>query len=88
MLIVADPTIILVHGAFADASSSSRLHADLAGDELTIKAPPNPLRRVTVEDAEYARCAIEQVEGPVLLVGHRRRRSLTRGYALAPSSRR
>ena len=47
MLVVADPTIILVHGAFAD-----------------------PLRGVTVEDAGYTRCVIEQVEGPVLLVGH------------------
>jgi pimeloyl-ACP methyl ester carboxylesterase len=70
MLLVADPTIILVHGAFADASSWSRLYAGLAGDGLRIKAPPNPLRGVTAEDAEYTRCVIEQVEGPVLLVGH------------------
>lgn len=52
---MADPTIVLVHGAFADASSWSRLYAELAGDGLMIKAPPNPLRGVTVEDAEYAR---------------------------------
>ena len=70
MLLVADPTIILVHGAFADASSWSRLYAGLAGDGLRIKAPPNPLRGVTAEDAGYTRCVIEQVEGPVLLVGH------------------
>jgi pimeloyl-ACP methyl ester carboxylesterase len=70
MLVVADSTIILVHGAFADASSWSRLYAELAGDGLRIKAPPNPLRGVTVEDTEYTRCVIEQVEGPVLLVGH------------------
>jgi hypothetical protein len=56
MLIMADPTIILVHGAFADASSWSRLYAELAGDGLTITAPPNPLRGVTVEDAEYMKC--------------------------------
>ena len=67
---MADPTIVLVHGAFADASSWRRLYAELAGDRLMIKAPPNPLRGVTVEDAEYTRCVIEQVEGPVLLVGH------------------
>jgi pimeloyl-ACP methyl ester carboxylesterase len=67
---MAEPTIILVHGAFADASSWSRLYAELAGDGLTIKAPPNPLRDVTVEDAEYMKCVIEQVEGPVLLVAH------------------
>jgi pimeloyl-ACP methyl ester carboxylesterase len=70
MLIMADPTIVLVHGAFADASSWRRLHAELAGDGLMIKAPPNPLRGVTAGDAEYTKCVIEQVEGPVLLVGH------------------
>jgi pimeloyl-ACP methyl ester carboxylesterase len=70
MLIMADPTIVLVHGAFAGASSWRRLYAELAGDRLMIKAPPNPLRGVTVEDAEYTKCVIEQVEGPVLLVGH------------------
>ncbi len=49
---MADPTIVLLHGAFADASSWSRLYAELAGDGLMIKAPPNPLRGVTVEDGE------------------------------------
>ncbi len=38
------PTIVLVHGAFADASSWSRLYAELASDGLTIKAPPNRSR--------------------------------------------
>jgi pimeloyl-ACP methyl ester carboxylesterase len=70
MMIMADPTIVLVHGAFADASSWSRLYAELAGDGLKIKAPPNPLRGITVADAEYTNCVIEQIEGPVLLVGH------------------
>jgi pimeloyl-ACP methyl ester carboxylesterase len=70
MLIMADPTIVLVHGAFADASSWSRLYAELAGDGLTIKAPPNPLRGITVEDGEYTKGVIEQIDGPVLLVGH------------------
>lgn len=70
MLTMADPTIILVHGAFADASSWNRLYVELAGDGLAIKAPPNPLRGITVEDAAYTRSVIEQVEGPVLLVGH------------------
>jgi pimeloyl-ACP methyl ester carboxylesterase len=70
MLIMADPTIVLVHGAFADSSSWSRLYAELAGDGLTIKAPPNPLRGVTVADGEYTKCVIDQIQGPVLLVGH------------------
>ena len=70
MLIMADPTIVFVHGAFADASSWSRLYAELAGDGVTMKAPPNPLRGVTVEDAQYLESVIKQIEGPVLLVGH------------------
>jgi pimeloyl-ACP methyl ester carboxylesterase len=70
MLIMANPTIVLVHGAFADASSWSRLYAELAGDGLAVKAPPNPLRGVTAGDAEYLKCFIGQIEGPVLLVGH------------------
>ena len=53
LLSMADPTIVLVHGAFEDASSWRRLYAELAGDRLMIKAPPNPLRGVTVEDAQY-----------------------------------
>jgi len=70
MLIMPNPTIVLVHGAFADASSWSALYAELAGDGLAIKAPPNPLRGVTVEDAAYTKGVIEQIGGPVLLVGH------------------
>jgi pimeloyl-ACP methyl ester carboxylesterase len=45
MLIMADPTIVLVHGAFADASSWRRLHAELAGDWLMIKAPTDSTTR-------------------------------------------
>ena len=67
---MADPTIILVHGAFADASSWSRLYAELANDGLNVKAPPNPLRGVTAGDNEYTKSVIEQLDGPVLLVGH------------------
>jgi pimeloyl-ACP methyl ester carboxylesterase len=64
-----DPTIVLVHGAFADASSWRRLYAELAADKLMVKAPANPLRGIGA-DAEYTRSVIEQIDGPVLLVGH------------------
>jgi pimeloyl-ACP methyl ester carboxylesterase len=67
---MTEPTIILVHGAFADASSWRRLYSELANDGPTITAPPNPLRGVTAGDAEYLKSVIGQVEGPVLLVGH------------------
>jgi pimeloyl-ACP methyl ester carboxylesterase len=63
-------TIVLVHGAFADASSWRRLHEELAGNGLTIKAPPNPLRGISGGDAEYTQSVIAQIDGPVLLVGH------------------
>jgi pimeloyl-ACP methyl ester carboxylesterase len=67
---MANPTIILVHGAFADASSWGRLYAELADDGLSIKAPPNPLRGVTAGDGDYTRSVIRQVDGPIVLVGH------------------
>jgi pimeloyl-ACP methyl ester carboxylesterase len=67
---MADPTILFIHGAFADASSWRRLHHELTGDGLTIKAPPNPLRGISGGDAEYAESLIAQIDGPVLLVGH------------------
>ena len=66
---MADPTIVLVHGAFTGASSWRRLYDELARDGLVVKAPANPLRGVGV-DADYTRSLIEEIEGPVLLVGH------------------
>jgi pimeloyl-ACP methyl ester carboxylesterase len=67
---MSDPTIIPVHGAFADASSWNRLYAELADDGVAIKAPPNPLRGIAGGDADYTKSVIAQVDGPVLLVGH------------------
>ncbi len=67
---MAGPTIVLVHGAFADASSWSRLYAELRHDGPTVLAPPNPLRGVTAGDGEYTKTVIGQIDGPVLLVGH------------------
>ena len=66
-----DPTIILVHGAFADASSFRGLYDELVGEGLTtIIAPPNPLRGLTGGDGEYLKGVIDEIDGPVLLVGH------------------
>jgi pimeloyl-ACP methyl ester carboxylesterase len=62
------PTIVLVHGAFADASSWSAVHAELK-DDYAVIAPPNPLRGV-VSDAAYTTSVIDQIDGPVVLVGH------------------
>jgi len=65
-----DPTIVLVHGAFADASSFRPLYDELLDEEVTMIAPPNPLRGLTGGDGEYLRGVIDEIDGPVLLVGH------------------
>jgi pimeloyl-ACP methyl ester carboxylesterase len=66
---MGDPTIVLVHGAFTDASSWRRLYDELARDGLTVRAPANPLRGIGA-DVEYTQSIIAQIDGPVLLVGH------------------
>jgi pimeloyl-ACP methyl ester carboxylesterase len=65
---MATPTVMLVHGAFADASGWTGVIGELAGDELTVVAPPNPLRGPY--DGTYVAGLAAQVDGPVLLVGH------------------
>jgi pimeloyl-ACP methyl ester carboxylesterase len=63
------PTILLIHGAFADASSWRPVFDRLDGDDYTVLAPPSPLRGVAA-DAAYTAAVIDQLEGPVVLVGH------------------
>jgi pimeloyl-ACP methyl ester carboxylesterase len=67
---MADPTIVLVHGAFADASGFRGLYAELLGEDVTVIAPPNPLRGLSGGDGEYLTAVIDQIGGPVLLAGH------------------
>ena len=67
---MADPTIVLVHGAFADASGFRGLYDELLGEEVTIIAPPNPLRGLSGGDGDYLKGVIDEIDGPVLLVGH------------------
>jgi NADPH:quinone reductase-like Zn-dependent oxidoreductase len=62
------PTVVLVHGAFADASSWAGVIRELQADGLTVVAPANPLRSVS-GDAAYVASVVNQVTGPVLLVG-------------------
>ncbi|MGA8334619.1 MAG: alpha/beta hydrolase [Solirubrobacteraceae bacterium] len=64
------PTIVLVHGAFADASGWRGLYDELLGEGVTMIAPPNPLRGLTGGDGEYLTAVIGEIDGPVLLVGH------------------
>jgi len=63
------PTVVLVHGAFADASSWNGVVERLQRQGCTVVAPPNPLRGITA-DADYIASALHQIDGPVLLVGH------------------
>ena len=63
------PTIVLVHGAFADASSWNGVIERLQQQGCTVVAPANPLRGVATDSA-YLASVVNQLDGPVLLVGH------------------
>ena len=65
----ARPTVVLIHGAFADASGWAGVAAELASDDVDVIAPPNHLRGVSA-DAAYVTSVLDQLEGPVVLVGH------------------
>jgi pimeloyl-ACP methyl ester carboxylesterase len=65
----ATPTVVLVHGAFADASSWNGVIPLLQAKGLTVIAPPNPLRGIAIDSA-YTAAVFDQIEGPVLAVGH------------------
>lgn len=64
-----EPTIVLVHGAFADASSWSGVAERLLPQGHHVFAPANPLRGLAF-DSTYISSVLNQIEGPVLLVGH------------------
>ena len=63
------PTVVLVHGAFADASSWSDVVRRLQRDGYPVVAAANPLRGLS-SDAAYVRSVLDSVDGPVVLVGH------------------
>jgi pimeloyl-ACP methyl ester carboxylesterase len=66
---MSNPTIVLVHGAFGDASSWRPVFEQLDTDAHTVIAAPNPLRGVAA-DAAYLSAVIDQLDAPVVLVGH------------------
>jgi pimeloyl-ACP methyl ester carboxylesterase len=66
---MSNPTIVLVHGAFGDASSWRPVYDLLDGDGYTVIAAANPLRGVA-SDASHLEAVIDQIDGPVVLVGH------------------
>jgi pimeloyl-ACP methyl ester carboxylesterase len=63
------PTVVLVHGAFADGSSWNGVIDRLHARDVHITAPANPLRGISV-DSSYTASVFEQTPGPVLAVGH------------------
>lgn len=63
------PTVVLVHGAFADSSSWNGVIRDLAGDGHRVVAVANPLRGLH-DDAAYVRSVLDGVTGPIVLAGH------------------
>jgi pimeloyl-ACP methyl ester carboxylesterase len=63
------PTIILVHGAWADASSWTPVIERLQNAGYTVDAPPNPLQGLAYDSA-YMASYLKQIKGPVILVGH------------------
>jgi pimeloyl-ACP methyl ester carboxylesterase len=65
----AKPTVVLVHGAFADASTWNGVIARLQRDGYPVIAPANPLRGIGY-DATYLESVVKTFPGPVVLVGH------------------
>lgn len=62
-------TVVLVHGAFTDASSWNGVIERLQTGGVQVTAPPNPLRGLSADSA-YIKSFLEQIPGPVLAVGH------------------
>ena len=65
----ASPTVVLVHGAFADASSWNGVIELLLAAGVKVQAPANPLRGLA-SDSAYVAGVLNQIPGPVLAVGH------------------
>ena len=65
----AKPTIVLVHGAFADASGFGAVTGRLQDRGCTVISPANPLRG-PAGDAAYVVSVMKTISGPIVLVAH------------------
>lgn len=63
------PTVVLVHGAFADPTSWDGVAADLRADGYRVVVPDNPLRGPASDAAAIER-VLDGIDGPIVLVGH------------------
>src|ERR1700709_2564878 len=64
------PSIVLVHGAWADASSWNAVATELQSQGFTVLGPPNLLRGVAADAAYISSFLAQRTSGPVVLVGH------------------
>jgi pimeloyl-ACP methyl ester carboxylesterase len=62
-------TVVLVHGAFADASGWNGVVEQLQANGVQVMAPANPLRGISIDSA-YIASLLDQIPGPVVAVGH------------------
>jgi pimeloyl-ACP methyl ester carboxylesterase len=65
----SQPTVVLVHGAFADGSSWNGVIERLQAEGIQVTAPANPLRGIAIDSA-YINSLLNQIPGPVIAVGH------------------
>jgi pimeloyl-ACP methyl ester carboxylesterase len=63
------PSIVLIHGAWADGSSWSHVISILQQQGYTVYAPANPLRGL-LSDTAYIASFLQSISGPIILVGH------------------
>jgi pimeloyl-ACP methyl ester carboxylesterase len=63
------PSIVLVHGAFADGSSWDAVVSRLQSEGYTVYVPPNPLQGLSYDSA-YLADFLHGIAGPIILVGH------------------
>lgn len=63
------PTVVLVHGAFAESNSWDGVTKKLEADGYTVIGVANPLRGVK-SDAQYVSAVVRSIKNPVVLVGH------------------
>jgi alpha-beta hydrolase superfamily lysophospholipase len=83
----AKPTVVLVHGAFADSSGFGAVIDRLRHDGYPVRAAPNPLVDLQ-SDAATVRGFLDSIKGPKILVGHSYGGAVITQPAVTPTSRR
>jgi pimeloyl-ACP methyl ester carboxylesterase len=63
------PSVVLVHGAWADSGSWDRVIRRLQDQGFTVYAPPNPLQGLATDTGTIANF-LSSITGPIVLVGH------------------